>query len=921
MLPSVSIVARNRIREGSSRRNAATVSPARERLREGTRRRRHTSSATARVYRAHSNSLETTAKALHETDSVFLGENPRTFTQPFKYFVHYHETFQQELERLRDKAPQLAVSDQSYHHNVKNHDEFEEAETLKHLECFINFAENDIMHHIHDVREMSPAECAMVCFDHLWYFFRPGDLIFVPPKTLSKAVANMVIRTGITGESGLGHASSMQQRIWKLHGTWSFYNPKGPCFRVFAHYLDFDGTSYNAADLDLDIEYFQGDREVRELDFYPLKFANRVDELAAESKMIGGLYTKFLKERHLAYNGWTLVTNPMGVPILDTERSWQIRRQARPVHIEGDVIIDFREAFNSNPVYRSPFLTHHTYGYTKTGSYLTRERHPFLVWSDSQRSKLVASKSDFLFQTNELDDIERVDYWATDKYLNSSATSKDKMNVAEDDLILLPPRLFAYALEERIFVPIDVRFLKPIAIQENAFEQLQLPDIYKSMLKAAVESHARRQDIEKQLENKGDHLRTQDFIRGKGRGLNIMHGSLTDWPYGVAVHGEPGVGKTATAETVSQWTRRPLFPVAMAFFGTIRETEAKMEEIFRLAHLWGCIVILDEADVFLEARTGSGYSNDLVTIFLRKIEYFNGILFLTTNRIGKLDQALGSRIHLILHYKRLGLDQSREVFRLNVLRLREAEDQQCQVSGEKPVFIMEEAIMRFAADHYSKFPKGKGAWNGRQIRNAFLLATSLARGEAQRINDPNFQPQLRYEHFEQVEKMTREYDLFRAHLLGGDDARKARLNEERDDDFDLDEISPGPTSRYGGMESSASVLGTRPMAASPRSLSSLVRVGPNPPMSYVDPTQGVGGLTQGPIPRAGGSQMAESGSQGIYTTSLEEMNIQATTGPSYARHQQHLSPPLARPGYSHFASTGSAFNEQSRTGGPPPSAN
>lgn len=149
-----------------------------------------------------------------------------------------------------------------------------------------------------------------------------------------------------------------------------------------------------------------------------------------------------------------------------------------------------------------------------------------MAWSDPQRSKLVGSKSEFLFQTNELDEIEREDYWATDKYLDQAATSKDKLNVAEDDLILLPRRLFAYALDERIFVPIDVRFLKAVAIQENAFEQLQLPDVYKSMLKAAVESHARRQDIEKQLENKGDYLRTQDFIRGKGRGLNIMRKSM-----------------------------------------------------------------------------------------------------------------------------------------------------------------------------------------------------------------------------------------------------------------------------------------------------------------------------------------------------------------------------------------------------------
>lgn len=277
----------------------------------------------------------------------------------------------------------------------------------------------------------------------------------------------------------------------------------------------------------------------------------------------------------------------------------------------------------------------------------------------------------------------------------------------------------------------------------------------------------------------------------------------------------------------------------------------------------------------------------MIAAFLRRIEYFNGILFLTTNRIGKLDQALGSRIHLILHYKRLGLDQAREGFRLNIQRLREAEEQQRGVSGEKPVFVMESAIMKFATDHYNKSHMGKGAWNGRQIRNAFLLATSLARDEAQQVNDPAFQPQLRYEHFEQVERMAREYDLFRARVLGGDDARKARLNEERDDDFDVDEkaagASPGTSSRYGGTESTASV-GSKALPASPRSLSSLVRVGPNPPpMSYGHPMQGTGGgLLQGGLPIVRNAHMAQSGSQGSYASSFEMTSPQVMSGPSYA---------------------------------------
>lgn len=177
----------------------------------------------------------------------------------------------------------------------------------------------------------------------------------------------------------------------------------------------------------------------------------------------------------------------------------------------------------------------------------------------------------------------------------------------------------------------------------------------------------------------------------------------------------------------------------------------------------------------------------LVIVFLRKLEYYNGILFLTTNRIGKLDSALTSRIHLILHYKRLGLAETDSIFRINIKRLQQAEQQHHEVSGEPPLFIMEKDILRFAADHYSKHPKGKGAWNGRQIRNAFIVAASVARYEAEQLGHDGCQPQLRYSHFQEVEKLTREYDRFRAHVLGGDDSHRARLNEERDDDYEGDE--------------------------------------------------------------------------------------------------------------------------------------
>jgi AAA+ superfamily predicted ATPase len=82
--------------------------------------------------------------------------------------------------------------------------------------------------------------------------------------------------------------------------------------------------------------------------------------------------------------------------------------------------------------------------------------------------------------------------------------------------------------------------------------------------------------------------------------------------------------------------------------------EAKLQELLRLATTWGAVVLIDEADIFLEHRkSGPGANaenNALVAVFLRHLEYFSGIIFLTSNRVGVFDTAVTSRIHLALQY-------------------------------------------------------------------------------------------------------------------------------------------------------------------------------------------------------------------------------------------------------------------------------
>jgi SpoVK/Ycf46/Vps4 family AAA+-type ATPase len=88
----------------------------------------------------------------------------------------------------------------------------------------------------------------------------------------------------------------------------------------------------------------------------------------------------------------------------------------------------------------------------------------------------------------------------------------------------------------------------------------------------------------------------------------------------------PGVGKTSTAECVADSTKRPLFQITCGDIGdTATEVERNLESSFKLAHKWGCVLLLDEADIFLQKRDRADIKrNAIVSVFLRSLEYYAG---------------------------------------------------------------------------------------------------------------------------------------------------------------------------------------------------------------------------------------------------------------------------------------------------------
>lgn len=111
--------------------------------------------------------------------------------------------------------------------------------------------------------------------------------------------------------------------------------------------------------------------------------------------------------------------------------------------------------------------------------------------------------------------------------------------------------------------------------------------------------------------------------------------------------------------------KRPLYVVGAGDLGTRpSELDSALTRIFKIGATWRAVVLIDEADVFLEQRSLHDLQrNALVSVFLRQLEYFAGLLFITTNRVRSFDEAFQSRIHVSLRYRDLEADARRKVWR------------------------------------------------------------------------------------------------------------------------------------------------------------------------------------------------------------------------------------------------------------------
>ncbi|KAJ0420809.1 P-loop containing nucleoside triphosphate hydrolase protein [Aspergillus carlsbadensis] len=280
---------------------------------------------------------------------------------------------------------------------------------------------------------------------------------------------------------------------------------------------------------------------------------------------------------------------------------------------------------------------------------------------------------------------------------------------ADPFLLLLPHEIKGFGFNDKKWRSLLVERIIAINWNKGAFDRLVMQHHKKELIEALVSVHS-------------TSARSTDIIEGKGNALIIL------------LHGGPGTGKTLTAESVAELTRKPLYRVTCGDIGTnAEEVEKYLESVLLIGTIWGCVVLLDEADVFLEERRETDLQrNALVSVFLRVLEYYHGILILTSNRIGTFDSAFKSRFQLAIHYPALDVNGRYEIW-LNFIN---------GLSKTFPNVNIDELKAKIN-------DLASVSLNGRQIRNTVQTALQLA----------DFRKEtLEYRHFDRVIKVVDEFE-------------------------------------------------------------------------------------------------------------------------------------------------------------------
>ncbi|MCJ1401381.1 hypothetical protein MMC11_004593 [Xylographa trunciseda] len=701
------------------------------------------------------------SEALEEEINRITGTvQRRNQLRPFRSLVHFEKQFRQRLEisekicestntkvypdlsesgeiNKRSRLPSTSGTTDEHELKFPNAEVNRARRVRNGLRCLVHFLHVDLKDIMEVRQQIGNGDLLAISFDHLTFLFNTGEQIIMtqPKNQLYRVLQVCGGRRFISPRRDTGEAN---------------YNPRAKISNLIidAFYIDFDGTQFRAAPKQITIYPYDGLRKVTSLEAYPLRFYPSMEKEEIRLTARGERFVHSIRDMHKKYKGLTIKEGD---------------KYVREEEIDSDVIIDFEFAFRkSEPLIAPPLFD---------GGVLLQPTRP----SSRECWPLERTNDAFPGVTYEddqsLNTLQVAEFSSNTDLLNPRPLSR----MSKDHLMLLPYRIYGYVLLSRKWFPLDVELVEDIRqVKEDdadGFDDLVLPEGHGDVVRALINMHLRAPQADsfgkRYVEAPTRHT---DIVKGKGKGLIIL------------LHGAPGVGKTSTAECVAVKTGRPLFSITCGDISgaSVKAVEQNLEGYFDLARKWGCVLLLDEADVFLGERTkGDINQNSLVSVFLRALEYYSGILILTTNRIGEFDEAIKSRVHCSLYYPPLDRANTMKIWENNLGRLSRGNKKNLTA---QIIDFKSKDIMGFAKKHW----KSNHRWNGRQIKNAFQTAVALAEWDYSQANsasnDKLARPLLLRKNFETVAAASAHFDMYLQQVRTSDQQR-ARTRELRRDDF------------------------------------------------------------------------------------------------------------------------------------------
>ncbi|KAL3293147.1 AAA family ATPase [Colletotrichum asianum] len=577
-----------------------------------------------------------------------------------------------------------------------------------HLKVLLKYLDKDYAHIKKSLYPM--LENGLITFELLWALFKPNTLVYTTT-----------------------YGTADEPRIFKVEQTERHNSMmKGEFYWVDGKYFEFDGKQFGHGSFSEEIGEFRGAKKITSLKAYPLDYHKDKETVVTTLIERGKKFVKLGGVHYQSHEGLAY---------------YKKKKSVIKVNINSRVMVDPAIHRRINPNYQVSAVRPKDHdilsddeaqdddsqkdsdeaGCCDSDSDACEKMVVKVVKDDKGNARMVRiPKSEVedenaseqpLVRLEDGGDNNEGDVKTPATSSKSTEDAKEVPEFSDEEYLIASPVVLGFSFSEKLWLEFTVSGIKDIQWNESAYESLVLEPKQKDIVQALVESH--KYHASKSID---------DVIQGKGKGLVAV------------LHGPPGTGKTLTAEGISELLKCPLYMVSAGELGTdSRILEQELQKILDICHAWGAILLLDEADVFLEKRNLHEISrNALVSIFLRQLEYFQGILFLTTNRVETFDDAFQSRIHIALRYESLTVKAKKKIFKIFIERVR----------------VMEKIdLMPFTEEDYNDLAKHD--LNGRQIKNTIGTAQALAvnRGEA-----------LSMAHIRQVLDVQNSFDI---HLKGG----------------------------------------------------------------------------------------------------------------------------------------------------------